>query len=307
MTVEPQSRDAPFPLSDILGSSLPARIEVIDIGAFDEGRPRYETLVRQGICRVTGFEANPEAAESALAALPEGSRVLPYALGDGEPATLHVTQYPGCSSLFEPNAAVIDMFVSISVNDEGGNFRVMEQRPVSTRRLDDVPECPQADYLKLDVQGAELLVLQNGLTKISDAVVIETEVEFLEVYKGQPLFGDMQTFMREQGFVLHKLIEISGSNFRPLAAADRIDATSQFLWADAVFVRDFTRFDRFTPAQLIVGAVILHDIYLSYDLAHLFLYAHDFATGSGFAAPYRDRLGDIAAHPRLFGNIRAGL
>ena len=102
----------------------------------------------------------------------------------------------------------------------GGNFRVVSKEKIFTRHLDEIEECPQADFIKLDVQGAELLVLENALQKISNAVVIETEVEFVEIYRNQPLFGDIQKFMRDQGFVLHKLVDISGRNFRPMSTGD---------------------------------------------------------------------------------------
>ncbi len=128
------------------------------------------------------------------------------------------------------------MFEAISATTEGGNFRVVSKEKISTRRLDEIEECPQADFIKLDVQGAELLVLENALQKISNAVVIETEVEFVEIYRNQPLFGDIQRFMRDQGFVLHKLVDISGRNFRPMSTVDPTQALSQFLLADAVVV-----------------------------------------------------------------------
>ena len=97
---------------------------------------------------------NPERIPEIGWRLPPGSEVLPHALGDGNPATLHLRLYRGCSSLFEPNADVIDMFESISASSETGNFKVVGEVNVETVRLDDVDECPSADYAKLDVQGA---------------------------------------------------------------------------------------------------------------------------------------------------------
>ncbi len=44
---------------------------------------------------------------------------------------------------------------------------------------------------------------------------------------------------------------------------------------------------------MLKAAVILHEIYLSYDLVHILLYAHDFATQSEYAAKYRDEMGKI--------------
>jgi len=299
--------EAPFSIAEILEDGLPARIDILDVGAYAEGVPRFEPLTRIGIGRVVGFDANPEAAAEAEAALPPGSRVLPYALGDGSTKTLHLTYYRGCSSLFEPNAEVIDMFESMSAVNEDGNFRIVDRLPVSTYRLDDIEECPKPDFVKLDVQGAELMILENGREKISDAVVIETEVEFVEVYRGQPLFGELQMFMRDQGYVLHKLVDISGRNFRPIATNDPTDATSQFLWADAVFVKDFSKLDRFTPQQMLKAAIILHEVYLSYDLAHIFLFAYDYLGGSEFAAAYRDAIGLVEELPRAFANVRRQL
>ena len=87
---------APFELAEILGEAASDAIEIVDVGAMIEGQPRYDALLRQENCRITGFEANPERIPEIRAAWPPGSQVLPYALGDGNPATLHLTLYRGC-------------------------------------------------------------------------------------------------------------------------------------------------------------------------------------------------------------------
>lgn len=97
---------------------------------------------------------------------------------------------------------------------------------IGIRRLDDIAECPLIDYAKLNIQGADLMILENGLEKFSQAVVIETEVEFVEVYRRQPLFGDILKFLSSQGFVLHKLVDIYERNFRPLSTHDPTDVMS---------------------------------------------------------------------------------
>ena len=67
---------------------------------------------------------------------------------------------------------------------------------IETTRLDDIKELEAPDILKLDIQGAELDVLRHGVKTLESAVIIESEVEFLELYKGQPIFGDMQVYAR---------------------------------------------------------------------------------------------------------------
>ena len=95
MSEEQAPVDAPFRLAEILGAAAIDPIEVFDVGAMAEGRPRYDALSRQGLCRVTGFEINSDQIPAAEAALPPGSKVLPFALDDGGPATLHVTSTGG--------------------------------------------------------------------------------------------------------------------------------------------------------------------------------------------------------------------
>ena len=60
--------------------------------------------------------------------------------------------------------------------------------------------------IKLDTQGSELEIL-HGLSdaQLASVMAIGFETEFHEVYTGQPLFGDVHSFMLEQGFELFDL------------------------------------------------------------------------------------------------------
>jgi FkbM family methyltransferase len=292
----------PCPIKEALQVDLPT-IDVVDIGAMPEGADRYATLVNQGLARVTGFEPNPEQFQR-LAVRQGPYRYLPYFLGEGGPATFHVARYPGCSSLYEPDPAVINLFTSIGA-DEGGNFTVIQKVPVQTRRLDDIPELGPADFIKLDVQGAELDVLRHGTSVLASTLLLECEVEFLPLYKGQPLFGDMSTFLAGRGFVLHKLIDVSGRCLRPFVFNNNPFAPiSQLVWADAVFIRDLTRLERFANDQLLKAAVILHEVYLSYDVAMHFLREYDRRGGTDLAKRYIDKVFRQGNLPTLYMNLK---
>lgn len=272
---------ADFRLLQILQSELPV-IEVLDIGAREEGADRYAVLVEQGLARVTGFEPEPSAFER-LKARPGPYTYFPYVLGDGGPATVHITRYLGCTSLFEPDPTVIDMFQTIAASPPDGNFLVIDKQKVQTVRLDDVSGLAPPDFIKIDVQGAELQVLTHGKRALSSALVVQTEVEFLPLYKNQPLFGDMQCFLREQGFVLHKLVDVGGRTFIPFHFSDQPSRSlSQMLWADAVFVRDFVDLSQWLNEDLLKAALVLNDVYNSYDLVGRLLHEHDRRTkGAG--------------------------
>jgi FkbM family methyltransferase len=279
----------PFHLNSLSRKQWP-HIEILDIGAMPEGAPRYQRLLDLGQATVTSFEPQEEQRQALLASKKGKGRVLPHILGDGRPGVFHITRYPGCTSLLEPDPAVIDLFCHIDATEPDGNFTVIRQEPVETVRLDDIDVCPQADYVKIDIQGSELTVLENGLNKISQALVIETEAEFLPVYKNQPLFCDLQNFLRSQGFMFHKFIDIAGRTFRPMRLPQAGLALSQALWSDAVFVRDFTSLERFSDEQLLKAALVLHEAYFSYDLALRLLLEHDRRTQGGAGEEYSRKL-----------------
>jgi len=80
------------------------------------------------------------------------------------------------------------------------------------------------DFLWLDMQGYELNTLMaSDLAK--NALVIWTEVEFIEAYKDQYLFKDVLKWMHENNF------ELVGSN------VDVFNLPSNSCWGDALFIK----------------------------------------------------------------------
>jgi len=70
--------------------------------------------------------------------------------------------------------------------------------------------------LKLDVQGAELEVLEGAGNVILDTELIILEVSLFEFMVNSPQFYDVVTYMKKQGFVVY---DIFGSCVRPLDGA----------------------------------------------------------------------------------------
>jgi FkbM family methyltransferase len=277
--------DQPTP-AEFLGHNIPT-IQILDVGAMATGQERYHPLVASGLAHVTGFEPNP--AEYARLQDRKGPyRYLPYFLGAGQSATFHLTRYPGCSSLLTPDPSVIDLFITIGAADPNGNFYVQKTETVETVRLDDIKPALTVDFLKIDAQGYELEIMRHGTSTISNALVIECEVEFVPLYRGQPLFGDVQCFLRDRGFVLHKLIDVAGRAFRPFTPPNPYMPVSQLLWADAIFVRDFSRLDAYSDEDLLKAAAVLDMVYSSYDLVGLLLSEHDRRTKASVLQAYAD-------------------
>src|SRR6185295_17808248 len=133
----------------------------------------------------------------------------------------------------------------------------------------------------LDVQGGELMVLQGATATLRDVLVLHTEVEFLPMYRRQPLFADIDTHLRGRGFVLHRISGTKGNIFKISGVDVELAGTvNQMLWGEAVYVRDFMKLGELPPGALLKLAVILHENYGSCDLAGAVLDAHDRQAGS---------------------------
>ncbi len=268
-------------LKDLTSSDV--RVRIVDIGANPiDGTPPYANLLNAGIADLVGFDPNPDSVARLNQMKGPFETYLPYAIGDGNQHTLHVCAAQGMTSLLKPNPAVLARFHGFPLWSH-----VMSTQPIHTVRLDDIPETAGMDLLKLDIQGAELMVCQNALNRLRETLVIHTEVEFLPMYENQPLFSELEIFLRQQGFMFHRFFPTVSRMITPLMIDnDEFAGMSQLLWAEAIFVRDFTRFDELSDRLLLAMATIIHDCYRSLDLVLNILTQYDSRTGAQLSGRY---------------------
>jgi FkbM family methyltransferase len=252
---------------DALHSLLrPSRLtSVVDIGASGlvGGDPPYKTMLLKEICQVIGFEPQDDALAKLIASKSGLETYFPFAIGDGGEARLKLCRHTGFTSLLTPDPAALRYFLHFS-----GWGEVIAEHQVQTRRLDDVVEIENLDFLKIDIQGAELSVFTSGRQKLKTAVVIQTEIAFTKLYKDQPSFGEVDTELRKQGFVPHAFTDISRRMILPMVDQGQpFAALNQLVEADMVYVRDFTRPEKMDAEQLKHLALIAHHCYRSFDLA----------------------------------------
>ncbi|RYC30484.1 FkbM family methyltransferase [Lichenibacterium minor] len=283
------SRRAPS-FAGLTGSTVD--VKVVDVGANPiDGPAPYATLMSNGATSVVGFEPNPEALDRLNAARSPHELYMPLVVGDGERHRLRICQAPGMTSLLEPDPAVLALFAGFP---EWG--KVVETLDVDTVRLDDVPATADLDLLKIDIQGAELLVFRNAVDRLAGAVVVQTEVEFLPLYVDQPLFADVDQFLRRQGFMFHRFVQPTSRVIKPLAVADDPYAgLSQLVWADAVFIKDVLALDRLTDRRLMAMARIMHEVYGAFDVVVRVLNEIDRRSGTRLEVDYMDGLHRHAA------------
>jgi FkbM family methyltransferase len=93
------------------------------------------------------------------------------------------------------------------------------------RILGDVKEI---DLLKLDLQGYELEALKGCGSLLERVKVVVTEIEFIALYKNQPLFGDVDVFLRGNGFNLYNLYDLYTQENGQLTAGDAVYINSKY-------------------------------------------------------------------------------
>jgi len=177
--------------------AMPRRLSLLDIGARGGVQWPWDQLRRE-LLTVVLVEPDPIEAERLRKGLPpnEGA-ILPFALWrDERNLTLNLNRSPGTSSVYLPNRRFLDQF------PEAERFDVFEKLEMSAKTIDGLASAGQlthVDFAKIDVQGAELAILEGGRNYLAANLVgLELEVEFAELYVGQPLFSDVETFVRER-------------------------------------------------------------------------------------------------------------
>jgi FkbM family methyltransferase len=179
---------------------------LIELGARD-GRETAEFARRLPQAQIYAFECNPQTLPQCRSVVSGLDRVdlVEKAVADRDgpvsffpidPEKTETTWEdgnPGASSLLRASGKYpVETYAQREITVEGTTLRsFMQERDVAG-----------VDLLWMDIQGAELMALDGLGDRIRDVKLIHTEVEFLEIYSGQPLFTDIKRFLNAAGFRL---------------------------------------------------------------------------------------------------------
>lgn len=238
------------------------RTRVVEIGANPINSNPYGALLASGHCDVWGFE--PE--EKAFARLTGSDRetYLPYAIGNGEKGTLHVCRSVSLTSLLKPNGRTTRFF-----NRLNAPTTVEQEIEFETHRLDDIPEVPEFDLLKIDVQGGELLVYEGAMSHLEKVCAVISEVAFVPLYEDQPLLDAQMAKLRECGLDLHKFLFLKSFSLRGglNSHLKKKGHANQLLDGDAVFLRSLRHSRNISDEQLKHMAILADTVFESFDIA----------------------------------------
>ena len=219
----------------------------IDVGASHFLPTNFYPLERVvTLCLFEPYEPAAEELRSKYARLGLANvRIFGDALADSNATrVLHVTNAPSSSSLLKPKPR--EYFANPDY------VYPVKEVPVRTRRLADVLDeagLPRADALKIDTQGAELLVLTGLGERFSrDTLAVELEIGFPGSYIDQPGFAQIDKFFTSAGFELidfrpvrhHRPVNGDG-NYYPLrvfnVSPDSHSLSKRIDEADALYFR----------------------------------------------------------------------
>lgn len=100
-------------------------------------------------------------------------------------------------------------------------------------RQRNLPEC---DFLSLDTQGSELEILQHAPKTLTSCVGIKLEVPFVQYYEGQPLYGDINKFLVDNGFHFIRFTNIS--EWAPRELGDDFRGENMQFETDAIYFKE---------------------------------------------------------------------
>ena len=167
-------------------------IVLMDVGAAGGIEPRWKKFA--GKVSYVGFEPDGRAQEFVPNVRFAEYEMIPSALGESRSVRrLNITKDVEKSSLFVPNWEILERFPNVD------RFSVTKELKLQINAADKIVKS-KVDFIKLDIQGSELGVLKGAKGILKEVLGVETEVEFLELYSGQPLFGQVNEYLRRLDF-----------------------------------------------------------------------------------------------------------
>ncbi|MCX5829726.1 MAG: FkbM family methyltransferase [Deltaproteobacteria bacterium] len=230
----------------------------VDVGSAGGVTHRLNAIRSQ--IRVISIEADPEECVRMNASARDGERHINAAVGrENENVVLELHKKRRTSSCFETDLTKVSHFFDAERYSKEG------EAPFMTRSLDSIcssEKIDRIDYLKIDVEGLELAVLQ-GYT--GSLLFAEIEVNFYPFRRNIPLFDEIMGHMRTRGFFL---LDLRRNFWSPLRMHDlrNYGTKGMLIFGDALFA-----LDPFLEENHIIFAE--HDSRISY-LALLCLYGY---------------------------------
>ena len=233
-------------------------ISIIDLGAAGGIEPRWAKI--SAYINYFGFEPDSRTIQLDPNQVFKSYTVIPSLVSNkSEYKDLYISHEEGKSSIYQPNSEFISRFPNST------RFEIVKTVSLETSTIDTLIK-QEIDFIKLDIQGAELDALQGSQVVLKSVLGIESEVEFMELYKSQPLFSHVNEFLLKQGFEF-----IDFTNLRRWER-DNLGKIGQCVFGDGLYLRspEFVLSSRYSEIKIRRYLAILF-LYNRFDLIEVVL------------------------------------
>lgn len=211
---------------------------LLDVGASGGISDRWKVMDRY--LRAVCFEPDERSYAELKCKLGDKDRLINAALHseDGAEIRFNLAKLPTNSSAFPPNMPFLRQF------PDHERFEVVDSVEMKTKCLTiellKSEGVDDADFIKVDTQGSELSIFQ-GAKELLDKYIfgIEVEVEFAPIYKGQPLFTEVDGYLRQMGY---ELFDLRRYYWKRAVDIPTDEPKGQLIFADALYFKSYTSF-----------------------------------------------------------------
>ena len=239
-------------------------IQVMDVGAAAIAEtPVYKVLLDKKMAHLTAFDGDERQIEKLKEIYgADNVTIFNYFLFDGKKHKIYLcSSASGMTSIFKPKIEALNFFNGFS---KFGKVESIEE--IQTTKLDSIDNLKLPDFLKMDVQGAELGILKNGSKALRNCLAMQLEVSYFSLYEDQPYFGEVDVYMRTIGFVPHQFLDVKRWSITPTVFNNNFRVPgNQLLESDIVYVKDPLKLFELNDIQLQKLAILAHYSFKSFD------------------------------------------
>ena len=268
-----------------------SEILVCDIGASScDPTQHIEELLNNTKSFLYGFEPNKEEYEKLKFLEYKGTKeFFNDAIGDGLENYLNICAYPGWTSFLEPDTDYISKFH----NFENAS-KIIKKVFLKTKKLDDIKFKDKIDFFKIDAQGYESVIIEHGLNKISDALVVQLELSPVPIYKNEKNFSYVCKLMEDLKFNLHMFSNINTRTFKPMILGNNTGIGLHTIFQlDCIFVKNYHEIDKLNEEKLKKLILIMFYCYKSYDFVDYLISKLDNLSNTTLITDYRGFISSI--------------
>lgn len=216
--IDRYTRREGFIITDLVSTHLAEseRFAILDGGAREAlSDPRWRGFDPQRV-RLYGFEPDErEVAELNRNAAERGLDYRYYAAGlwsKSTTLTFYENKSPGGGSFYPQNTGLTNRWKFANTEQKFLSRDIFFPTGTSEWKLTSVNHWASEngvrdlDFMKLNVQGAELEILMGCGNLLDTVIGLMVEVSFVESYHNRPLFSDIDSFLRSRQFTFFDLI-----------------------------------------------------------------------------------------------------